>query len=239
MKNYKIITKEIKQNNSKIVELEKLTNQLLKVEERQNESDFKKRMALSDSVTEEDEQKAVAACEEIEELKQINQILKENMFASFADYASEIIKEILVKYANKPVGEKTREKIKAEAKQHGFSFYAEYSGSFSVSTLTPEGYFDYVIRDCALHVQDTSGHYTTIYNKETGKLNDFTDLVIKHNYTYSENPKKQVKAIKKAMQAYKTAYYKAYELQEEVNKLLPNGKNLHYLGCGYDSMFKF
>lgn len=239
MKNYKVIAKEIKKNNNKIEELEKLSNQLLKVEERRNEPDFKKRLALGDSITEEDERKAVAACEEIEELKQINQILKENMFASFADYASEIIKEILVKYANKPVGEKTREKIKAEAKQHGFCFYADYSGSFSASTLNSEGLFDYVIRDCALHVQDTSAHYAPIYNKETGKLNDFTNLVIKHNYTYNESPKKQVKAIKKAIEAYKQAYFKAYELQEQANKLLPNGKHLHNLSCGYDSMFKF
>lgn len=239
MKNYKAIAKEIKKNNDKIEELKKLSDKLLKVNERNAEPDFKKRLALCDSVTEEDEKKAVAACEEMEELKQINKILADNMFASFSEYASGIIKEILIKYANKSIGEKTKEKIRAEAKQHGFSFYANYSGSFSASTLNSDGLFDYLVRDCALSVQDNSGHYAPIYNKETGKLNDFSELSIKYNYQYVDSPKKQIKAINKALDEYKKAYFKAYELQEKVNKLLPTSKSFHNLSCGYDSMFKF
>lgn len=239
MKNYKTIAKEIKKNNEEIKNLESAADALLKTNERMMEQDFHKRMEISASISKDDEQKACELYSKAEELQQVNKILKENELASFADYASGIIKEILLQYANKPVGEKTREKIRAAAKEHGFSFYADYSGSFSASTLNNEGFFDYMIRDCHLSVCDNELHYASIYNKETGKLNDFSDLIIRHNYTYCDNPKKRVKDIRKAMQAYKTAYFKAYELQEEVNKLLPTGKSVNHMNAGYDSMFKF
>lgn len=225
MKDYKVIAKEIKKNNEKIATLEADANKLLKTDEKTFAKSFEERKKIFDSVTEADEQKAVAILSEVKELKNINVILEDNLYASFSEYAAEKIKEILTPYANKNIGEKTREKIRAAAKQYGFSFYRNYSGSFEASTLNNEGYLDYVIRSAHLHTTDNAGHYTEIYNKE-GKLNDFSNIKVTHNYKYTEKPKQKVKQIEKAMKELEKALKKASELQAEVNKILPSGKRI-------------
>jgi len=245
MKNYKVIFTEIKKNNETIENLKEQADKLLKIPELDScgsfwgngKFDAQKYKSIKESITKDEEQKACELYAQADELRKINEILQCNLKASFCDSAINIITSILEKYEGKPLGEKTKEKIRNEGKAFNLTFYFDSDESIKVATLGANGCLDYVVRHETLYAIDKDGHRAKLLIDN--KLQPLENIILKHHFEYVEKPKQKVKQIEKLLEKYKNACINASKLQGELNDLLPKGGTIHRFDkvnyCGENS----
>lgn len=240
MKNYKDILEEIKENEQKAKALEAEAEILMKEEERTKISiesagikDYlEKYHAIKATITPEEEENAIRKYQEAEELRKVNVILTENAKASFAEYAKEIIKTVMKKYTGKQYGEKTKEKIYAEVKQAGVSFYINYNNTFVVSALNDNGYYRDPLRYINIFARkENNAKNGEIINNNNKIVNDFETLENGNHYT--EDPAGTIREAKALFEELKKTIEKAKELEAKVNKFIPN-KSINATNYIYD-----
>lgn len=221
MKKYTEIIKEIAANNDKIKELEARADMLLKTAERAAAATITEKIAISKSVTEAEDAAAVEAYAEIENLKAINTILAENTRASFAAYVEPIIRAIMQPYTGKQYGEKTREKIRAAAKENNIAFYFDGSYLVNVYCLSDEGYKAYNMPEITINAVDAAGH-TTAFITESNKIADFNTITFSNHYKYTENPGNKKAELDAAYNEFKKLVEAAAAAESKLNAMLPD-----------------
>ena len=234
MKNYLDILDEIRSNAEQAKAAKAEANAHLKRDEIKTAKSIEEFMTIENSITAADKTEAKNATTRAENLQTINGVLQENARASFAAYITPIICEIMQKYNGKQLGEKTKDKIREEAKKHGFSFYFERSyftrnsDTIHAELLTPEGYTDYRMKDIDIYAKDADGNRTDFIS-EKNTIQDFSQIKLTYHYTYTENPQEKREALEAAYQAYFNAYEAARKAESELNALLPRGVDHYYL----------
>lgn len=224
MKKYTEIIKEIAANNDKIKELEARADKLLKTAERAAANSISEKIAIGKSVTPEEDAAAVEAYAEIENLKAINTILSENARASFTAYVEPIIRNIMQPYTGKQYGEKTREKIRAAAKENNIAFYFDgYGESYRVNVycLSNEGYKAYNMPEITINAVDAAGH-TTAFITESNKIADFNNITFSSHYKYTENPGNKKAELEAAYNEFKKLVEAAAAAESKLNAMLPD-----------------
>lgn len=225
MKSYKDILAEITDNENRAKAADEAADNLYKKNEIQTAGTPDKRRAIRQSITEQDETRAAELYAEAKNLRSINKILSENARASFAAYITPIITEIMKKYNGKQYGEKTREKIRKAANEHGFGFYFDgYRGKDTIKAyaLTDAGYTDHSMKDISIYATDADGH-RAYYISEGNTIQDFQTIKHTSYYTYTENPQEKRGEIENAYKEYVKAYEAAKAAQTALNELLPKG----------------
>lgn len=239
MKQYKDILAEITANEKRAKAADEAADNLYKKAEIWKAGTPEARRELRKSITEQDESRAADLYTEAENLRSINKILQENARASFAAYVTPIITEIMKPYTGKQYGEKTREKIRKAANEHGFGFYFDgYRGKDTIKAyaLTDAGYTDHGMRDISIYATDADGH-RAYYISEGNTVQDFQTINHTSYYTYTENPQDKRGEIEKAYKKYVEAYEAAKAAQSALNALLPEGSK-HFDAIGYLSSYQ-
>ena len=245
MKNYKDILAEItvNENRAKAAEeaAERITDVIYNPPELQNATTPAERHRILKSINPDPEAKTKAAelYTEAENLRSINKILQENARASFAAYITPIITEIMQKYNGKQYGEKTREKIRKAANEHGFGFYFDgYRGKNTIEAyaLTDAGYTNHALKDISIYATDADGH-RAYYISEGNTIQDFQTIKHTSYYTYTDNPQDKRGEIENAYKEYVKAYEAAKAAQSALNALLPEGSK-HFDAIGYLSPYQ-
>lgn len=163
-------------------------------------------------------------------------ILKENLKASFAEYAAGVISDIMPKYTGKQYGPKTKEKIAEEARAAGVGFYFERGYRISVYAFNNDGFLDYGCKDIYISVLDENGHIFELIS-DTNKIEDITAVKLTHNYKYVADVSGRQSEIESKFEEYKKAWKAAYKLQNELNNLLPE-EHKKYNAVGYYSQYE-
>ena len=234
MKHYLNIIAEIAENNKKADELNAAADQLLKKAEKAAAETWGDRKRINETITEEAEAEAVKLYTRAEELKSINKILSENANASFAEYVTPIIKDIMQKYNGKQYGEKTRQKIYTAAHETGISFYFDgyrEKDTIHVYCLSPEGYKAYNMPEIRIHATDTEGK-RSYFISETNKINDFSTVKFSTYYNYTEDPSEKREQLKKKYEEFSKLVELASKAEKELNALLPEKVN-HFNVIGH------
>lgn len=216
MKTLEQIKKEIAKKAQKIEANEKEIMQIDFIEERRaaaDAQDFNEVKRLREAAkANEEKEKALSA--EIPLLQIQIAILKENAKAAIvAEYLPKIA-EILKKYNGKRYGEKTRDKVREEARNNGFSFYFDSNNTICLFPLT-NGYRYGSDYDCKVKT-----NYDTPYITEENVL-QFDKVESRTAYRYTENPAKKAKEISKAFEKMQKAAEAAEALQSEYNSIIP------------------
>lgn len=225
MKAYTEIINDIFANNQKIKELEAKADELLKKAESAAASTISEKITIRKSISEEADAAAVQAYNEIEDIKAINSILEENVKASFAAEVEPIIRNIMEKYAGKQYGEKTREKIRNEAKENNIMFYFDGYGELykvCVYCLNAEGYKAYNLPEIDIHATDAAGH-TTAFISESNTIQDVKNISFSTHYNYTEDPAAKIEELTAAYNDFKELVNKAAAAESKLNNLLPAG----------------
>ena len=207
MKKFNAIIREVNQTRQKIKEVEE------KIKELQNTylniMDIKKRQEKRKTV-----ENDIAKLEEEKTDLQITiEILNSNARIALYNETLPVVLEVLAKYKNKPYGPKTEEKIKNEIKEKtNCSFYIKrnrFIQSYNIHTI------DYNCNDynieCGTKYIDRKQKNLLDDNKiQVPELNDLT--IYYSSKEYIDNIPKRIKELKKL-------YKKAYEKQQELEKL--------------------
>lgn len=216
MKTLEQIKKEIAKRAQKIEANEKEIMQMNFIDERRaaaDNGDYATVKRLRDEAKANND-KIIKLSEEIPLLQIQVAILKENAKAAIvAEYLPKIA-EILKKYNGKRYGEKTREKVREEARNNGFSFYFDSDNTICLFPLT-NGYRYGSDYDCKVRT-----HYDTPYITAENVL-QFDKVESRTAYRYTENPAKKAKEIIKAFEKMQKAAEAAEALQSEYNSIIP------------------
>lgn len=207
MKKFNAIIKEVKQTQQKIKEVEEKTKQLRKTY--LNIMDIKKRHEKMKTV----ENELMILEEKKKDLQITIKILNSNAKIALYNETIPIVLEVLAKYKNKSYGPKTEQKIKDEIKEKtncGFYISVRYSSQeyhiFPLEFISN----DYNIV-CGTKYID--GKQKNLLEDNKIKVPELNDLTIYYSSKdYIDNIPKRIKELKKL-------YKKAYEKQQELEKI--------------------
>jgi hypothetical protein len=213
MKDFKTLSKELKK--VKKVELKDNFN-YLGVKDFLQLSGEEKEQYKKEREAHEEERKKVEKENEVIELKKA--IIKHNLLCTLYEEVAPVIIDILSKYKNKPLGDKTENKIQNEffnRTGHKMYFDRKYSNSdyINVYTLDDRGYSNNGYK-ITISIQNNEVQTTKVTN-DNNRIKDITDIKIycrTNSNTYITNINKYVKD-------YINAYIKAYNAQQELKKL--------------------
>lgn len=207
MKKFNAIIKEVNQTQQKIKEVEEKTKEIRKTYS--DIIDIKKRHEKMKAV----ENDIVKLEEKKEDLQITIKILNSNAKIALYNETMPVVLEVLAKYKNKPYGPKTEEKIKNEIKEKtkcGFYISKRYSSQeYNIFPLEFNGN-TYDI-ECGTKFIDGKKKNLLDDNKiQVPELNDLTLYYTSKEYV--ENIPKRIKELKRL-------YKKAYEKQQELEKI--------------------
>lgn len=147
-------------------------------------------------------------------------ILNSNAKIALFNEAMPIVLEVLTKYKNKPYGPKTEEKIKDEIKEKtncGFYISARYS-SQSYNIIPLEFSNNNYNIECGTKCID--GKQKKLLDENKIQVLNFNDLTLCYtSKEYIDNIPKRIKELKRL-------YKKAYEKQQELEKICSEYNNL-------------
>lgn len=214
MKKFNAIIREVNQTRQKIKEVEEKTKEIRN--KYSNIMDIKKRHEKMKAV----ENEIVRLEEKKEDLQITIKILNSNAkIALFSEVMSQVL-EVLAKYKNKPYGPKTEEKIKNEIKEKTkCGFYISEGYSSQEYHIFPLEFIsnDYNI-ECGTKYIDGKQKNLLDDNKiQVPELNDLTLYYTSKEYI--DNIPKRVKELKRL-------YKKAYEKQQELEKICSDYNSL-------------
>lgn len=207
MKKFNAIIIEVKQTQQKINELEEKTKQIRNTYK--NIMDIKKRHEKMKIV----ENELIRLEEKKEDLQITIKILNSNAKIALYNETMPKVLEVLAKYKNKPYGPKTEQKIKDEIKEKtkcGFYISVRYSSQeYHIFPLEFSGNnYDIV---CGTKYIDGKQKKLLEDNKiQVPELNDLT--IYYSSKEYIDNIPKRIKDLKRL-------YKKAYEKQQELEKI--------------------
>ena len=207
MKKFNAIIKEVNQTRQKIKEVEEKTNEIrntyLNIMDKKER--YKKMKTVENDIAKLEEKKT--------DLQITIKILNSNAkIALFNEVIPQVL-EVLAKYKGKPLGPKTEEKIKNEIKEKtkcGFYISKRYSSQeYHIFPLEFNGNtYDIV---CGTKFIDGKQKKLLDDNKiQVPELNDLT--IYYDSKEYIDNIPKRIKDLKKL-------YKKAYEKQQELEKI--------------------
>lgn len=214
MKKFADIIKEVNQTQQNIKEVEEKTKEIRKTY--LNITDIKKRHEKMKTV----ENDIVKLEEKKIDLQITIKILNSNAKISLYNETLPTVLQVLAKYKNKPYGPKTEQKIKDEIKEKtncGFYISSRYSLQeyhiFSLEFISN----DYNI-ECGTKYIDGKQKNLLDDNKiQVPELNDLT--IYYSSKEYIDNIPKRIKDLKRL-------YKKAYEKQQELEKICSEYNNL-------------
>lgn len=214
MKKFNAIIREVKQTQQKINEVEEKPKELRKTY--LNIMDIKERHEKMKTV----ENDIVRLEEKKEDLQIAIKILNSNAKIALYNETLPVVLEVLAKYKNKPYGPKTEQKIRDEIKEKtkcGFYISTRYSTQeyhiFPLEFISN----DYNIV-CGTKYIDGKQKKLLDDNKiQVPELNDLT--IYYSSKEYIDNIPKRIKDLKRL-------YKKAYEKQQELDKLCSEYNNL-------------
>lgn len=235
MKASKEIRNQITANTAKAAELEAAADKLLKSAERAAAATWGERKAISASISIEDDNAATKMYAEAEELKSVNKILQENEKAAFCEEVTPIIKDIMQKYNGKQYGEKTRQKIYDAAHAANISFYFDgyrNKDAIHVYTLTSEGYKAFNGPEVTIYARTADNKQRAEFISEKNTIQDFSNIKLSYNYTYTENPADKRAELEKAYKEFSELVNLAKQAESKLNSLLPDNTK-HFSVIGY------
>lgn len=207
MKKFNEIIIEVKQTQQKINELEEKTKQIRNTYK--NIIDIKKRHEKMKTV----ENEIMTLEEKKEDLQITIKILNSNAKIALYNEVMPQVLEVLAKYKCKPLGPKTEQKIKDEIKEKtNCGFYISERYSSQEYHILP---LEFIINDynieCGPKCIDGKQKKLLIDNKiQVPELKDLT--IYYSSKEYIDNIPKRIKELKKL-------YKKAYEKQQELEKI--------------------
>lgn len=207
MKKFNAIIREVKQTQQKINEVEEKTKQLQNTY--LNIMDIKERSEKRKTV-----ENDIARLEEKKEDLQITiKILNSNAKIALYNEILPVVLEVLAKYKNKPYGPKTEQKIKDEIKEKtNCCFYISERYSSQEYHIFPLEFIsnDYDI-ECGTKYID--GKQKKLLQDNKIQVPELKDLTIYYSSEeYVDNIPKRIKELKRL-------YKKAYEKQQELEKI--------------------
>lgn len=214
MKKFNAIIREVNQTRQKIKEVEEKSKEIRNTYS--NIMDIKKRHEKMKAV----ENDIVKLEEKKEDLQITIKILNSNAKIALFNEVMPQVLEVLAKYKNKPYGPRTEEKTKDEIKEKtkcGFYISVRYSSQeYHVFPLEFHGN-TYDI-ECGTKYVDGKQKKLLEDNKiQVPELNDLTLYYTSKEYI--DNIPKRIKELKKL-------YKKAYEKQQELEKICSEYNNL-------------
>ena len=207
MKKFNAIIREVKQTQQKINEVEEKTKQLR--DTYKNIMDLKERREKMKTV-----ENDIAKLEEKKKDLQITiKILNSNARIALYNETLPTVLEVLAKYKNKSYGPKTEQKIKDEIKERtncGFYINVRYSSQeYHIFPLEFSGN-TYNI-ECGTKYID--GKHKKLLDDNKIQVPELNDLTLYYtSKEYIDNIPKRIKELKKL-------YKKAYEKQQELEKI--------------------
>ena len=207
MKKFNAIIKEVKQTQQKINELEEKTKQIRNTYK--NITDIKKRHEKMKTV----ENELVKLEEKKEDLKITIKILNSNAKIALYNEVMPQVLEVLAKYKNKPYGPKTEQKIKDEIKDKtGCGFYISSRYSSQIYNIFPLN-FNGNTYDIECGTKYIDGKQKNLLEDNKIQVPELNDLTIYYSSKeYIDNIPKRIKDLKRL-------YKKAYEKQQELEKI--------------------
>lgn len=207
MKKFNAIIIEVKQTQQKINELEEKTKQIINTYK--NIMDIKKRHEKMKTV----ENDIVKLEEKKKDLQITIKILNSNAKIALYNEVMPQVLEVLEKYKNKPYGPKTEQKIKDEIKEKtNCSFFiSERYSSQEYHIIPLEFSNNYYNIECGTKYIDGKQKKLLVDNKI--QVLEFNDLTIYYSSKeYIDDIPQRIKQLKKL-------YKKAYEKQQELEKI--------------------
>lgn len=207
MKKFNAIIREVKQTQQKIKEVEEKTKEIRKTY--LNIMDIKKRHEKMKAV----ENDIIKLEEKKIDLQITIKILNSNAKIALYNETMPVVLEVLAKYKNKPYGPKTEQKIKDEIKEktnRGFYISERYSSQeYHIFPLEFNGNI-YDIECGTKYVEGKQKKLLDENKIQVLKLNDLT--IYYSSKEYIDNIPKRIKELKRL-------YKKAYEKQQELEKI--------------------
>lgn len=207
MKKFADIIKEVNKTQQKIKEVEEKTKEIRKTY--LNIIDKKERYEKMKTV----ENDIVKLEEKKKDLKITIKILNSNAKIALYNETLPVVLEVLAKYKNKPYGQKTEQKIKDEIKEKtGCGFYISERYSSQEYHIFPLEFIsnDYNI-ECGTKCEN--GKCKKLLDENKIQVPEFNDLTIYYSSKeYIDNIPKRIKDLKRL-------YKKAYEKQQELEKI--------------------
>ena len=214
MKKFNAIIREVKQTQQKINELEEKTKQIRNTYK--NIMDIKERREKMKTV----ENELMILEEKKEDLQITIKILNSNAKIALYNETLPTVLEVLAKYKNKPYGPKTEQKIKDEIKEKtNCCFYISERYSSQEYHIFPLEFTsnDYNI-ECGTKYID--GKHIKLLDDNKIQVPELKDLTIYYSSKeYIDNIPKRIKDLKRL-------YKKAYEKQQELEKICSDYNNL-------------
>lgn len=164
------------------------------------------------------------AANELAALEIETKIRHDNLRRMIYDEVLPIALDILRKYNGKPYGEKTADKIRAEVRAAGYSFYFEgyHNSRLVIYELNTEGYKTPRETETTAGAYDEAGHIQ-YFITEDNKLNIANVIIKPWRDKYTENPAKEAAKIAKAIQAYSEATREIEKKRGALSAMLPEG----------------
>ena len=207
MKKFADIIKEVNQTRQKIKEVEEKTKEIRNTY--LNIMDIKERHEKMKTV----ENDIIRKEEKKTDLQITIKILNSNAKIALFNEITPIVLEVLAKYKNKPYGPKTEQKIKDEIKDKtGCGFYISSRYSSQEYHIFPLE-FNCNTYDIECGTKCENGKQKNLLDDNKIQVHELNDLTIYYDSKeYIDNIPKRIKELKKL-------YKKAYEKQQELEKL--------------------
>lgn len=207
MKKFNAIIKEVNQTQQNIKEVEEKTKEIRKTY--LNITDIKKRHEKMKTV----ENDIVKLEEKKIDLQITIKILNSNAKIALYNEVLPVVLEVLAKYKNKPYGPKTEQKIKDEIKEKtncGFYISKRYSSQeYNIFPLE----FNGNTYDIECGTKYIDGKQKNLLDDNKIQVPELKDLTIYYSSKeYIDNIPKRIKDLKRL-------YKKAYEKQQELEKI--------------------
>ena len=214
MKKFADIIKEVNQTQKKIKEVEEKTKEIRKTY--LNITDIKERHEKMKTV----ENDIVKLEEKKEDLQITIKILNSNAKIALFNETIPVVLEVLTKYKGKLYGPKTEKKIKDEIKDKtGCGFYISsryYLQEYHIFPLNINGN----TYDIECGTKCENGKYKKLLDENKIQVPELNDLTLYYtSKEYIDNIPKRIKELKKL-------YKKAYEKQQELEKICSEYNNL-------------
>lgn len=231
MKTIKQIQNEIKKNTNRQNEINAEIEKLSFTQEIHSEA-HKKNYAKCKELHEEAKQNdetIKALCDELTALKLAEPLLKQNLKAVTVAGCLEALCEIMPKYDGKQYGEKTATKIREEVSGKGYWFYFSgyvFEGSRTrIEISLYDGQYHGSSDAATVYCRHDENNHDIPFITTSNTINAAAFDNLSNPYKYTESITKQVKAIKKAIQAHRKASEAAYTTQSALNALLSRDSN--------------
>lgn len=214
MKKFNAIIREVKQTQQKINELEEKTKQIRNTYK--NIMDIKERHEKMKTV----ENELTRLEEKKKDLQITIKILNSNAKIALYNEVMPQVLEVLAKYKNKSYGPKTEQKIKDEIKEKtGCGFYISVRYSSQEYHIFPLD-FNGNTYDIVCGTKYIDGKQKNLLDENKIQVPGLNDLTIYYSSKeYIDNIPKRIKDLKRL-------YKKAYEKQQELEKICSEYNNL-------------